>query len=306
MKRYILLTFLNWIVFTIVVEGQYDPFFGQYVFNSTIINPAQAGVFEENQAAFLHRNQWVRFEGAPITTTVFANFKLARFLGGAVGIYQDKIGPITETKIQIDISYSLRIEHSWALSAGIRVKGTNTSTNFDDLRNIEYGDPNLNGNLISGFAGNLGFGALLYSKEAFIGVAIPQAMTRTMDIGLPIYSVLPKSMFAYGGITFPLADGWEFMSSCMLRKGIGNPAQLDLHAIFKYQDKYDFGPMIRLSNSIGLLTGYRISEKWYLGYQFEFPINAIQQGSLHTHELALRFYWKSKFRPFIRSPRYFM
>lgn len=288
------------------VDGQQDPLFGQYIFNNTIINPAQAGVFKENQAGFLHRNQWVGFEGAPTTTSVFGNFKLDNVLGGAFGIYQDRIGPVKETSIQVDLSYALRISGDWALSAGIRVRGTNTTANLSELKNIQNGDPSLNGTLTSGFVGNLGLGILAYSTNAFLGLAIPQAMSRIYETDIPTNTVLPNNIYFYGGITLPFLDDWDVMGSYMFKKGIGSPGLLDMHLIFKYQDKFDIGPMFRVTNAIGVLTGWRFSEKWYIGYQFEFPINAIQQGSFHTHELALRFYWDSKFRPVIKSPRYFM
>jgi type IX secretion system PorP/SprF family membrane protein len=305
MKKYILVLAINFIAFT-QARCQNSALFGQYVFNSTIINPAQAGVFEDNQIGLLHRKQWIGFEGAPVTSSVFTNFKLDNHLGMALGIYEDRIGPINETTLQVDFSYSLRISKKWALAAGIRVSGTNSVANLDELKNIDKNDPNLNGTEVSGYLGNLGLGILAYTSNAFIGIALPQAMSRTLEIGVPIHNILTNNLYVYSGFTHPLNDECEIVSSFMLKKGLGNPPQIDIHAIFKFRNKFDVGPMFRLSNAIGVLTGWRISENWYLGYQFEFPMSAIQNGSSQTHEIALRYHWDSSFRSIIKSPRYFM
>jgi type IX secretion system PorP/SprF family membrane protein len=83
-------------------KAQQDPLYGQYVFNNAIINPAQAGVKENNQLGLLYRNQWAGIDGAPINKSLFLNMRLPKNLGLALGIYSDEIGPIRELTIQSD------------------------------------------------------------------------------------------------------------------------------------------------------------------------------------------------------------
>ena len=68
------LIFLLMAVAFLEATAQQDPVYGQYIFNSTIINPAQAGVFRQSQWGALYRNQWVGIDGAPITQSFFRIF----------------------------------------------------------------------------------------------------------------------------------------------------------------------------------------------------------------------------------------
>ena len=51
--------------------AQHTPLTSQYLFNGLVINPAYAGSRDALTGNLTHRQQWVGFEGAPITQTDF-------------------------------------------------------------------------------------------------------------------------------------------------------------------------------------------------------------------------------------------
>lgn len=53
--------------------AQQDAQFTQYMYNTTIINPAYAGSRGALSIFALHRTQWVGLDGAPVTNTVSMN-----------------------------------------------------------------------------------------------------------------------------------------------------------------------------------------------------------------------------------------
>lgn len=286
--------------------AQQDPIYGQYIFNSTVLNPAQAGVFEQSQWGVVYRNQWAGIDGAPITKSFFTNFRMKRKLGGAVAVYQDEIGPINDVTLQGDIAYPVRLNEQWTLSGGLRAMGSRITANFSELQNIQPGDPNFNQNLSSGIFFNMGLGLLIFSDRAFVGASIPKAISRTFEGQELTNSKLKQHIFLYGGLQLPMKNDWVFTPSLMARFVANSPFQMDVNALFKYKNTIDMGVMMRSADAAGVLFGVYMNEKWYLGYQYEYPLQDIQQVTRQTHEIALRFLWDSKYRTRIRSPRYFI
>ena len=50
--------------------SQQDPQYTNYMYNTTVINPAYAGTREAISILGLYRAQWVGLEGAPVTSSV--------------------------------------------------------------------------------------------------------------------------------------------------------------------------------------------------------------------------------------------
>lgn len=288
------------------VLAQQDPIYGQYIFNSTVINPAQAGVFDQSQWGVVYRNQWAGIEGAPITKSFFTNFRANRFLGSSISVYQDEIGPINDVTLQADIAYPIRLNEQWTLSGGLRGIGSRITANLADLQNVQPGDPNFNQNLASGVFFNLGMGLLVYNNSMFFGASLPRAISREFEGQQIMNAKLKQHFFAYGGIQLPMNSDWVFSPSFMARFVAQAPFQLDVNALFKYKNTIDLGPVIRSGDAVGVLFGLYMNEKWYMGYQFEYPLQDIQQVTRQTHEISLRFLWDSKYKARIRSPRYFI
>lgn len=289
-----------------VVRAQQDPVYGQYIFNSTIINPAQAGVFGHSQWGVLYRNQWAGIDGAPITKSFFTNLRIAKNMGLALGVYQDEVGPINDVTLQADVSHQVRLNDRWNMSGGLRVIGSRITANLADLDNVQGGDPNFSENINSGFYLNMGMGMLVYDESSFFGLSIPKAIMREFEGQQILNAKMKQHMFAYGGTSIAFNELWTLSPSVMLRFVKDSPFQFDVNAVMNYKNTFDFGPMLRSLDVLGWLVGMRFNEQWYLGYQYEFPLQAIQQVTRQTHEISLRYLWDSKYKTRIRSPRYFI
>jgi type IX secretion system PorP/SprF family membrane protein len=287
--------------------AQHDPVYGQYVFNSSIINPAQAGATRLNQFGVLHRNQWVNIDGAPVTKSIFVNTRLRESLGISIGAYQDEIGPINDVNLQADIAYHARINEKWILSGGLRTMGAKITANFTDLIGINPADPLFSSNFSSGYYLNMGMGMLLYSERTFYGVSIPKAFTREYGGSDQISNIkLRQNLFLYAGTMIALSDQVTVRPSTLLRVTQGTIPQLDLNLTFSFLNLIDIGPMLRSFDAAGVAVGITFNEKWYMGYMYEYPLTDIQIVTRQTHELSLRYLWQSKFKSRILSPRYFI
>ena len=63
--------------------GQQERQYSQFMYNKLAINPAFAGALPSTSFGLLYRNQWMGFEGSPVTQSLSANIP---FLDQRVGV----------------------------------------------------------------------------------------------------------------------------------------------------------------------------------------------------------------------------
>ena len=308
----------------VFTHAQQQPMYGQYVFNSSVINPAQAGANDKNHWGILARNQWMGIDGAPRTESVYANLNLRGQLGMAFGIYQDRLGPEQNLHFQTDISYHARLSENWRLAGGVRLIGSHFRVNLLDIPNVDPDDPYLRQDISSGLLLNLGAGLLAYNEKSFFGLSLPRAFKSHLtvldsqvgnahpDIDFRQRSI--RNLFAYAGTNIDLTDEITFIPSTLLKYPVDAPVQLDLNAVFGYNDILDFGPLIRTNliemndwfDAVGFLVNIRFLPNWYFGYMYEYPLTSLSHATSQTHEVSLRFFWGPKEPERVGSPRYFL
>ena len=66
---------------SLVSYGQQTPQRNVYGYNKYSINPAYAGATAYTEINFSHLNQWVKVEGAPLTSLFSANGRLGKSIG---------------------------------------------------------------------------------------------------------------------------------------------------------------------------------------------------------------------------------
>ncbi len=315
MKHQKILTILFVLLLPGLALSQQEAMYGQYIFNSSVINPAQAGGNNASEWGALGRFQWLGFEGAPSTQSMYANFNLPRQMGLAIGLYHDKIGPEVNLQMQADLAYHARITDNWTLSGGLRLIGSHLKANLSDVPNVDPNNPYFQDNRSSGLLLNLGAGLLAYSDKSFIGVSLPRAFRNPLEASdADFIRKHSTHLFAYGGTNIDLSDEFMFLPSTMFRYVEDAPMQMDLNTMFSFRNTLDFGPMLRgnmdsdsdLFDALGFIIGIQFLENWYFGYMYEYPLSDIREGSVQTHEFSLRFSWDKPPVSMIRSPRFFL
>ena len=314
LASYIILLIL---LVSISAHAQQEPMYGQYFFNNAAINPAQAGGLGYSQVGALFRSQWVGLEGAPQTITVYGNFILPLNLGLAVGIYQDKFGVETNQHFQTDLSYHLEIFDNWYLSSGLRFIVTNYRADLTQIPNVDPNNPYFMSDYSSGVFVNTGFGFLAYNNNNFIGLSVPKVFTKqiqsTNSGEVDFERDKGFNFFAYGGHNFKLSENFDLIPSTVIRYS-NAPLQIDVNAIFRLMDVFDFGPVMRMNfvenngliDGLGFLMGVRFLENFYFGYLYEYPVSDLRLATVQTHEISLRYFLNGGKGELIRAPRFFL
>jgi type IX secretion system PorP/SprF family membrane protein len=297
----------------IAVEGfgQQLPMYGQYIFNSTIINPAQAGSSNCNQMGLLGRHQWVGIDGAPRTYSAYANFRLPGNLGIAGGIYQDNIGRIKDLNIQGDIAYHLNLTSTWRFGVGLRAQISSTKVDLTNFQFVDPTDPWYGKDFGSKLLFNTGVGFLFYDSRTFIGISAPKLLRNKFTDNITVGEFAREfHLFAYGGTTLDLSDLLLVTPSIMLKHAESSPLQVDFNFVFGYNQVIDFGGLIRSDlktglDAVGLLLGINLGGPLYFGYKYEYPMNDLNLVTTQVHEVSLRYKWCTG-RHRTASPRYFL
>ncbi len=312
----LLLIIIPWVLY-----AQQEPMYGQYLFNSSVINPAHAGGLGNSQVGLLGRYQWIGIEGAPKTETLYANLRLPKQFGLAFGMHQDKLGPEVNLQLQADLAYHARLSEDWNMAVGLRITGSHLRVNLSQIPYIHPGNPYFHKDLSSGLLFNAGVGVLTYSDRSFYGLSMSKVLDNQVEISVPGVIDFHKEqlmhLFAYAGTNVSLSDEMSFTPSALFKYSESAPGQLDMNAVFGYLDILDFGLLMRANlaelnnwfDAFGFLVGLCFWENWYFGYMYEYPLTDIQLPSgflRQTHEISLRFSWNKGYGPGIRPPGFFL
>lgn len=302
MKTSVVLVFTYFISF--LCYSQQDSQYTQYMYNTTLVNPAYAGTRETLSAFLLYRNQWVGLDGAPVTNNFSVNSPLGDSnLGIGLNFVNDKIGPVTENEISVDLAYLIQVSENFKLSLGL--KGTANLFNLDinKLRIYDPLDPQFQ-NVKTEFSPNIGAGLYLYSDKTYFGLSVPSFFEsfRYNDNNIEITKQKMHFYFIAGHV-FKLSESVDFKSALLSKIVEGAPFQTDITANFLFFDKLTLGGAYRWNAAFSGLAGFQISESWFIGYGYDMETTQLSNYNSGSHELFLRYEFSNRSR--VSAPRFF-
>ena len=266
--------------------------------NPLVLNPAIAGTAEGVSMVFLHRNQWVGFEGAPATQTFSIHGPLRnklQMMGLGLHIINDKLGPINNYGISGSVAYKLPIA-SGKLSVGIR--GGLLNHNID-LNKIEYfsGTQSVQKNKNNRFLSTFDLGLLYYTKTFYLGTAISHLFRPKITENTPgnnIQGHLERHFIATSNYDIILNQFVIFKPSVLFKYVKNSPVDLDINANFLFHNNYWLGAGYRLNYGAIFLAGINIADKLKVGYSFDASFNKIKKIVGGSHEIFISYDLKKK------------
>lgn len=284
--------------------AQQDAQFTQYMYNTTIINPAYAGSRGALSIFALHRTQWVGLDGAPVTNTVSMNTPFNESnLGLGISIVNDKIGPTQENTISADISYSIHTSETFKLSFGMKATANLFSLDVNKLNPVDN-DPSLH-DFNNKFTPNIGAGIYLHSDKAYVGFSVPNFIetNRYNDNEVAIFKE-KINYYLMGGYVFTISNDIQFKPAGLLKIAQGAPLQADISGNFMFMEKLTVGIAYRWSAAISGMVGFQISEGLHIGYGYDLETTHLDKYNSGSHEVFLRYdLFKNNTR--MTTPRFF-
>ncbi len=297
-------------------QGQQDPKFNQYMFNPLGINPAYAGSREVLSTVLLVRNQWVGFDGAPMTQTAAIHGPLVRRkMGLGFQITNDIIGPRNTINAEVDYAYRFpmfRGKMSLGLGAGVYYH----VFHWDRIDYKDQGDIVPTYGVRNAWSPDVDFGAYWNNNKMYFGMELAHLTSPTISIldtnvgsgingGDPAVYNQFRHFSATAGRAFVLNQKITLKPSVMYKQAGLYRGMLDANFSVLIDQKLWLGLTARTDYGAVLIFEYIFNRKIRVGYSFDYPLNSLklqQQGT--SHELFFGYDFGIS-RSSTVSPRYF-
>ncbi len=289
-------------------DGQQLPVFSQYMFNGLAINPAYAGTHNVLSATISYRNQWRKFEGAPVNQSLLLHTPLKDSRVGVGMILQnDKIGIFQRTELYGSYAYHLRDILNGSLSFGLEAGFGVSNADFSELNLEDTDDPIfLRGKTI--VKPNAGAGIYYKTRRFFLGASVPKLINTKLNYSqedvLGFTAKERRHTFITTGYLFDVAANLKIRPSLLTRLVWGAPATTDFNLNCLLYERFWIGGTYRTNQDIVIIIEYLITPQLRLGYAHDSSFGQIESLSDNAHEISISYDWNFK-KSKIITPRYF-
>lgn len=292
--------------------SQQDPHYTQYMYNMNVINPAYAGSKENLAFGLLYREQWVDIEDSPTTMTFSGHSPVGKNVGLGLSAINDRIGPVEETNVYGDFSYTLNLggQHRLALGikAGVTFHDVGLFTDIGQNNVPDENDPAFSENSNNTYF-NVGAGFFYYTDNYYLAFSVPNMLdAKHLDINDDgqerEFGSETQHYFLTAGYVFQLSENTKFKPSALLKSAFDVSPSLDVSANFLFFERFEIGATYRLDDSFGGMVNYAISPNLRIGYAYDHIISDLNVTTPSSHEVILLFDLNFP-KKVSRSPRYF-
>ena len=272
------------------------------------MNPAYAGSKENMTGGLLYRKQWIDIEGAPTTGTFFINSPVGKNVGLGLSAINDKIGPVEETNVYADFSYTLNLGGDRRLAFGLKGGGTfhkvGLFSQIGDGHVPDLNDPAFQQNSSKSFL-NIGSGFFYYTNKYYVAVSVPNMLKSSyLDYNGRRFGTETLHYFITGGYVFDINPDLKFKPSTMIKSAVNAPVSVDLSANFLFNDKFEVGGTYRLQDSFGAMVNYAVTPSLRVGYAYDQIVSDLKVTTPSSHEIMILFNLNFP-KKVSQSPRYF-
>jgi type IX secretion system PorP/SprF family membrane protein len=289
-----------------VLKGvaQQDPMISQNLFAPLLLNPAYAGSHEYANATALHRDQWVKIEGAPVTSLLSADAPLYnKKMGLGITAVSDRIGVTRQTDVFGSYAYHLKIQPGRVLALGLRAGVSWYSAETGNLQVWDQDDP-IFGERVAYSVPKGGFGIYYYQHNWFVGAAVP-SLLQVNRRSLPQQQGKDyRHYYLNTAYVFKVSDNVALKPFVQVKYHPSAPAEADIlmHALFK--NTLWIGAGYRTMDGLVCLTEVQVTPQFRLGYAFDRPTSRLSGFTAGSHEFFIAYdLRKEKIKS--KSPRYF-
>ena len=303
MKKLYVLLCAFFIISSIKSYAQQDPQYTQYMYNMNVVNPAYAGSKESLNIGLLYRDQWSGFEGAPRTFTFSAHSPVGDKTGLGLSAISDENGPVQETNVYVDFSYTLDFGNSRKLAFGLKAGATFHDVGLAGLDLQNQDDVAFAQNINDTYP-NIGAGFLYYTDNWYVGVSVPNLLQSThldADPDGREFGNEEMHYFATAGYVFQLTENTKFKPSTLVKSSFESPLSFDVNANFLFYDRFEIGASYRYEDAVSGLASVRATDWVQFGFAYDHSISDIDQPSYEAFVIFDIFFNKKTYL----SPRYF-
>jgi type IX secretion system PorP/SprF family membrane protein len=274
--------------------AQQEPLFTQYYVNDMVINPAVSGSRTYNPLIIQTRQQWLGFEGAPLTSNVSYHGALNN--RSAMGGYLmfDKAFPTMQANLHLNYAYHVPLDYdkvNLSFGLGAKVMYHNLDFNNNDLPPGD--DQAFSAGTYDKFLGDASSGVYLYGKHFYAGFSISnmfQSSFNTPVTNSPYSNREFRNYYGVGGYRFNIMNNdWQLEPSFLIRKIQFQSVMTDLSSRILYLENTWAGLTYRTNGTAIISFGFGVNSI-DISYSYDHTFaGEIMQYTYGTHELGISF-----------------
>ena len=298
MKRISILLFV--ICFGGLLKAQQLPQITQYMNNNYVINPAVAGMYDYYQVNTTIRNQWAGINDAQRTSVISIYGRHSEHVGLGGMVYNDVTGPTSRIGGSASYTYAFQLTQKVKLSLALQGGFTQFKIIKNNIPVVDQDDPLMLGVDVVRTLPDATFGFNVSGNKWYIGAAIPQLLSSELklmdDDFARIYDTtsqngkLASHIYVLGSYTYDINPAISIEPSFFLKSVAGAKTQIDFGVKSEYKEMIWVGMNYEMNNdlsSIAALLGYKINDRFNIGYSYGMPSSATSSYHSGSHEFML-------------------
>ena len=276
------------------VFAQQEPIFTQYYNNDMAINPAISGSKTYNPFTIQTRQQWLGFEGAPLSTNISYHGALNN--RSAMGGYLmfDKATPALQANLHLNYAYHVPLNYDKVnLSFGLGAKFMYYNLDFKPEDLPPGVDPAYSASSYDNTLGDASAGTYLYGRNFYFGFSASNVFESTFNTAIgssPTSNKVFKNYYGMGAYRFRIINNdWQFEPSFLIRKMSLQDNVNDLTARIFYLENSWTGLTYRTDGTLAFAFGFA-KNNIHFSYSYDHTFaGEIMQYTYGTHEIGITF-----------------
>ncbi len=299
----------------LLLQAQQEPQNSFFMYNQAMYNPGSVGSKDYASVNAIYRQQWVGFEGAPVSQMLTFDAPLVGDrVGIGISVRHYTIGLTTDWRASMAYSYKMQITPDATLRFGIQgsVHYLGMDFNGNDVITDKDNDQSFVNQPANKYTGNVGAGLYFNLKNVlWAGISTPAFYPVTLgnnDDVLVTATEAPHFYGAFGGL-LDMSETIQFKPSVLLKYTPDAPLDMDVNASVVFNRSFMVGATYGLGGDGGgddavFLAGYQILHNLMLGVSYGLPLSGLSETNDGSFEVLLRYDVKSE-KDDLENPRFF-
>ncbi|MBI5218424.1 MAG: type IX secretion system membrane protein PorP/SprF [Bacteroidia bacterium] len=291
----LLVAFFVFLIFATAGFAQQDPQFSFNMFNQLTYNPGFAGSNDAICASTIHRQQWVGFEGRPVTTMLNAHAAVEPFkIKSGVGliIEQEKLGFQKNFNLSAVYAYRTPLGSNGYLGIGLGLGLQNTAFNGNWVTpdgGNPYNDPNVP-RMESHVAFDMNFGAFYKGTNGmYVGLSTTHLTEPKIKLNTGNSPFIKRHYYMIGSYPITLGNPMYIINPIVYIKSDGITTQFTVNSTFEYNRRLWAGVSYNIQDAITAMVGINFNFGLSVGYAYDFGLSDIGSYNSGSHEIYARY-----------------
>jgi type IX secretion system PorP/SprF family membrane protein len=312
---------------SIAMYGQQEAQYTQFMYNKMLVNPGFSGARRAPSVSALYRNQWMDYNGHPLSYLASFDAPLGKSrLGAGMVLQRQSEGIMTRSMANLALSYAIIQTEETTLRFGL--SGTARSFRFSledpEVYIKDSKDPLVNPDNPNTINANIGAGVYFDNRNYYFGVSVPNLMKKPIslknNLGATYLGTEKQHVYVMAGGFFDLFGNPDLsLKPSVMYKYVPNaPFSMDANLSVMFNRTFMIGGSYRFGGKYGLgdlrtgggdsadlLAFVQATDQLGVGLAYDFTLSQLASHAKGSFELVTRYDFVPTKTRILHNPRIF-